>query len=146
MLSGDASTSPWNRTSPSRPAAATATALRSFATSIPTKASLVSAMVRPPLVRRGSYHPAGGRSVASLVCAGPHWGGHTVLRSAWPRCRPARGRTDGRRAHGSDRARERSRGPDFPVPSRLERAQRDRPRDQPGGLVGLERGLGPLGE
>src|SRR5690349_8808883 len=79
MLSADASTSPWNRTSPSRPASATATALRSLATSIPTKASLISAMVRPPLVRRGSYHPAGGRSVASLVCAAPHWGGHTVL-------------------------------------------------------------------
>src|SRR4051794_15438302 len=103
-------------------------------------------MVRPPLVRRGSYHPAGGRSVASLVCAAPHWGGHTVLRSAWPRCRPAHGRTDGRRAHGSDRARERSRGPDFPVPSRLERAERDRPGDQPSSWAGLERGLGPLGE
>src|SRR3954469_18409958 len=69
MLSGDASTSPWNRTSPSRPASATATALRSLATSIPTKASLVSAMVRPPLVRRGSYHP-GGRPERGVV--GPH--------------------------------------------------------------------------
>src|SRR4051794_25822559 len=69
MLSGDASTSPWNRTSPSRPASATATPLRSLVTSIPTKASLVSAMVRPPLVRRGSYHP-GGRPERGVV--GPH--------------------------------------------------------------------------
>src|SRR3954469_14824066 len=72
MLSADASTSPWNRTSPSRPASATATALRSFATSIPTNASLISAMVHPPLVRRGSYHSPGHRGAASLIRVAPH--------------------------------------------------------------------------
>src|SRR3954469_14599366 len=72
MLSADASTSPWNRTSPSRPASATATALRSFATSIPTNASLISAMVRPPMVRRGSYHSPGHRGAASLIRVAPH--------------------------------------------------------------------------
>src|SRR4051812_9085097 len=72
MLSAEASTSPWNRTSPSRPASATATALRSFATSIPTNASLISAMVRPPMVRRGSYHSPDHRGAASLIRVAPH--------------------------------------------------------------------------
>src|SRR3954463_13166319 len=72
MLSAEASTSPWNLTSPSRPASATATALRSFATSIPTNASLISAMVRPPMVRRGSYHSPDPRGAASLIRVAPH--------------------------------------------------------------------------
>src|SRR3954447_8410822 len=72
MLSAEASTSPWNLTSPSRPASATATALRSFATSIPTNASLISAMVRPPMVRRGSYHSPDHRGAASLIRVAPH--------------------------------------------------------------------------
>lgn len=54
--SGLASTSPKRRTSPSRPAAATAIALRAFATSIPIKPSLYFVMARPPAMRIVALH------------------------------------------------------------------------------------------
>jgi hypothetical protein len=49
MDSGEATTSPGYRISPSRPALATAMALRTFAASIPMNASLYPVIVRPRL-------------------------------------------------------------------------------------------------
>jgi hypothetical protein len=55
MLSGEASISPIYLTSPPGPASAIAIALRNFAASIPTKASLSAVIIRPPLKRTHSY-------------------------------------------------------------------------------------------
>jgi hypothetical protein len=47
--------------SPSRPASATATALRSFATSMPTNTSLGVVMIRPPM-KRIEFYPTPSQS------------------------------------------------------------------------------------
>src|ERR1700730_8972228 len=69
MLSEEASTSPKYLTSPPLPASAIATAFRSFAASIPTKASPIRAMARPPLKRTHSY-PGGSHRANSSELSG----------------------------------------------------------------------------
>jgi len=69
-----------------------------------------------------AFHPGEVEAEIGLPRPQPFSLAEEWLDEVSPRSWPA-----GRRARGPDRARERSRGPDFPVPSRPGRAERGRP-------------------